>query len=145
MNEILHLLKNEISYFKKLKSAIGDIHGHIHSLAVKAAKIYLEVKHRNIENWELSEKYAGGIDIIGKDAYGKVIVAAEVKTTARSEKESLGRPQKSRIRRDVQKLSEIAAHYKYLFIIDNKNRKAFENILQNHQGTAINLINIFDR
>jgi hypothetical protein len=144
MNEILDLLKKEITYLKKLKLAIGDIHGHIHSLAVKAAKMYLEAKHRKVESWELSEKYAGGIDIVGRDAHHSRIVVAEVKTTARSEKESLGSPQKSRIKKDVEKLCKTGASYKYLFIIDNKNRKAFEDILKNNQKTAINLVNILE-
>ena len=34
MKEIVDLLKSEIAYFKKLKTAVGDIHGHIHSLKV---------------------------------------------------------------------------------------------------------------
>ena len=56
MKEIVDLLKSEIEYFKKLKSAIGDIHGHIHSLSVKVAKFFLAEKHPEVKNWELSEK-----------------------------------------------------------------------------------------
>ena len=73
-----------------------------------------------------------------------MIVAAEVKTTARSEKETLGSQQRSKIRNDIDKLLEIDAEHKYLFIIDNKNRKAIEAILKSNQGTDIDLVNIFE-
>lgn len=79
--DMIELLKSEIEYFKNLKTAIGDINGHIHSLAVKAAHFHLSNKHPEVKAWRLSEKYGSGIDIIGKDANGKVIVVAEVKTT----------------------------------------------------------------
>jgi len=144
MKEIVELLKDEIKYFKKLKSAIGNIHGHIHSLAVKAAQIHLAGKYPEAKTWQVSEKYGGGIDIIGISDNGKMIVAAEVKTTARSEKETLGSQQRSKIRNDIDKLLEIDAEHKYLFIIDNKNRKAIEAILKSNQGTGIDLINIFE-
>lgn len=145
MKEIVELLKSEIKYFKKLKSAIGNIHGHIHSLAVKAAQIHLAEKHPKAKSWELSEKYGGGIDVVGIDSNGKTIVAAEVKTTVRSEKETLGPPQQSRIKKDIEKLLEMDAKHKYLFIIDNKNRKAIESIMKNTDADAhINLINIFE-
>jgi hypothetical protein len=143
--EIVNLLKSEIEYLKKLKSAIGDIHGHIHSLAVKVAKIYLAGKHSKSVNWQISEKYEDGIDIVGKSQYGQIIVAAEVKTTARSEKETLGSQQRSKIRNDIEKLLEIDAKHKYLFIIDDKNRRAIESILKHADRKAvISLINIFE-
>ena len=63
----------EIAYFKKLKAAIGDIHGHIHSLAVRAAKIYLMEKHPLSKSWQVSEKYGGGIDIVGSGDDGTII------------------------------------------------------------------------
>ncbi len=144
MKEIVELLKDEIKYFKKLKSAIGDIHGHIHSLAVKTAQIHLAGKYPEAKTWQVSEKYGGGIDIIGISDNGKMIVVAEVKTTARSEKETLGSQQRSKIRNDIDKLLEIDAEHKYLFIIDNKNRKAIEAILKSNQGTDIDLVNIFE-
>ena len=144
MNEVVDLLKNEIVYFKKLKSAIGDIHGHIHSLAVKTAHLYLAGKHTETQNWELSEKYGGGIDIAGKSDDGEMFVVAEVKTTYRSEKEALGRVQRSKIQEDVERLLRTKAKHKYLFIIDNKNRNAIEGILKNRRAKNINLVNIFE-
>jgi len=143
MKEIVKLLKDEIKYFKKLKSAIGDIHGHIHSLAVRAAHLYLADKHPEVHTWELSEKYGGGIDTVGKKTDGGTLVAAEVKTTFRSEKETLGRIQRSNIQKDIKKLLATEAKYKYLFIIDNKNRKEFECLLKN-EGDDIALVNIFE-
>lgn len=142
--EIVELLKNEIAYFKKLKSAIGDIHGHIHGLAVKAAELHLTEKHRTVKSWETSPKYREGIDIVGKNANGKMTVAAEVKTTGRSEKEFLGSQQRSKVKEDIEKLLATNAKHKYLFIIDNKNRKAIESILKDNQGVGINLVNIFE-
>lgn len=144
VKEVMVLLKNEIVYFKKLKAAIGDIHGHIHSLAVRVASIYLADKYPQAVNWEISEKYEAGLDIVGKATDGNAIVAAEVKTTARSEKETLGRTQKDRIKNDIEKLKSTGAKNKYLFIIDNKNKKAFESILKNNQGMDIELLNIFE-
>jgi hypothetical protein len=145
MKEIVDLLKSEIEYLKKLKSAIGDIHGHIHSLAVKAAKIYLIEKHPRSLKWQVSEKYGDGIDIVGRSDNGQIIVAAEVKTTVRSKKETLGSQQRSKIRNDIEKLLEADAKHKYLFIIDDKNRKAIEGILKNMDRAAyINLVNIFE-
>jgi hypothetical protein len=143
MKEIVELLKDEIKYFKKLKSAIGNIHGHIHSLAVKAAQIHLAGKYPEAKTWQVSEKYEGGIDIIGISDNGKMIVAAEVKTTARSEKKTLGRVQRSNIQKDIKKLLATEAKHKYLFIIDNKNRKEFERLLKN-EGDDIELVNIFE-
>lgn len=78
MKEIVELLKDEIKYFKKLKSAIGDIHGHIHSLAVRTAHLYLADKHHEVHTWELSEKYGSGIDAIGKKTEGETLVAAGI-------------------------------------------------------------------
>jgi hypothetical protein len=144
-SEIWDLLKSEIDYFKTLKSAIGDINGHIHSLAVKAAKLRLSEKHPKVKKWDLSETYGKGIDIIGKGFENKIIVAAEVKTTFRSEKESLGAQQRSKIIGDIKKLRNSDARHKYLVIVDKKNRKAIESILKNNRGDSnIELINIFE-
>jgi hypothetical protein len=144
-SEIGDLLKSEIEYFKTLKSAIGDINGHIHSLAVKAAYLHLSDKHPKVKNWYLSETYGKGIDIIGKDPEDKIIVAAEVKTTLRAEKESLGSQQRSKIKEDITKLRNSDACHKYLVIVDKKNRKAIEGILKNNCGDSnIELINIFE-
>ena len=85
-----------------------------------------------------------GIDIIGRDNNYKMILAAEVKTTARSKKETLGGQQRTKVKEDIEKLHETDANYKYLFIIDNKNRKAIEAILKSNQGTDIDLVNIFE-
>lgn len=145
MTEIFELLKSEIDYFKKLKSAIGDIHGHIHSLAVKMAQIYLSSKHSKVENWILSEKYGRGIDIIGKDKQGAIIIAAEIKTTFRSEKENLGSQQKDSIVNDINKLVRTKADFKYLIVIDDKNKKAIENILSKREASNIKLINISEK
>lgn len=144
MKEIAGILKSEIEYFKKLKVAIGDIHGHIHSLAVKVTQIYLSQAHPNVNNWKTSEKYGSGIDVIGKDINSNVIVAAEVKTTARSEKEFLGSQQRKKIKEDINKLSAIEAQHKYLCVIDNKNKKAIAGILKNSGAKNIKLINLFD-
>jgi Holliday junction resolvase-like predicted endonuclease len=114
-------------------------------LAVKAAKIYLAGKHRRCVNWQVSEKYGEGVDIRGISDNGKIIAAAEVKTTSRSEKETLGSQQRSQIRSDIEKLLEIDAKHKYLFIIDDKNRKAIEGILKNtDRAVHISLVNIFE-
>lgn len=144
MKEIVELLKDEIKYFKKLKLAIGNIHGHIHSLAVKVAQIQLAGQYPEAKTWQVSEKYGSGIDIIGKSDNGKIFIAAEVKTTARLEKETLGSQQRSTIRNDIDKLLEIDAEHKYLFIIDNKNKKAIEAIMKSNLGTEIELVNIFE-
>lgn len=142
-NKIVDLLKKEITYFKKLKSAIGDIHGHIHSLAVRTAHLYLADKHHEVHTWELSEKYGSGIDAVGKKTNGETLVVAEVKTTFRSEKKTLGRIQRENIQKDIKKLLATEATHKYLFIIDNKNRKEFERLLKN-EGDDIELVNIFE-
>jgi len=144
MKEIVDLLKSEIEYFKKLKSAIGGIHGHIHSLAVKTGKIYLTGLYPEVQCWELSEKFGSGIDIIGRSKNNSIIVVAEVKTTYRSEKETLGKPQRSRIKKDVEGLIKVSAKYKYLFIIDNKNRKAIEAIIKSLDAKDIVLVNILE-
>jgi len=142
-DKIVDLLKKEIMYFKKLKSAIGDIHGHIHSLAVRAAHLYLADKHPEVYTWKLSEKYGSAIDAVGQKTDGGMLVAAEIKTTFRSEKKTLGRVQRSSIQKDIKKLLATEAKHKYLFIIDNKNRKEFERLLKN-EGDDIKLVNIFE-
>lgn len=151
MRELFNLLKDEIEYFKKLKVAIGDIHGHIHSLAVRTAKIYLAEKHPEVKNWKLSETYGKGIDIVGKDGGGRTIVAGEVKTTFRSKKEVLGSQQRSNIGKDFFRLIGIDAKHKYFFIIDKKNKEAMKDILritqtkiENIQPNPIKIINLFE-
>ena len=145
MDRIIDLLKSEIDYFKKLKAAIGDLHGHIHSLAVEASKIYLAEKHSSVKEWKLSKKYGSGLDIIGVDSEGIKIVIAEVKTTFRSEKKQLGSVQRKSINKDVEKLADAEAKHKYFFIIDNQNRSAIEAILNNFEPTEqIQLVNIFE-
>ena len=145
MKDIVNLLKEEIEYFKRLKTAIGDIHGHIHSLAVKTAKVYLLEKHTNVKEWKVAEKYGSGIDIVGKDDTGDVVVAAEVKTTFRSKKETLGAPQRKKIKGDIEKLISSNSENKYLFVIDDKNKKAIKGILNGYRNSGIYLINIFDK
>jgi len=145
MKEIVELLKEEITYFKKLKSALGEIHGHIHSLAVGVAQTHLASKHTKVRSWKISAKYGKGIDIVGRDTKGKTVVAAEVKTTARSEKKSLGSQQRTKVREDLEKLLAVNAKYKYFFIIDNKNRKSIETIMKNlDRSNSIDLINVFE-
>lgn len=143
MKEIIDLLKSEIEYFKKLKVAIGDLHGHIHSLSVKVAKLHLSKLYPDVSEWKTSEKYGSGIDVIGKDS-DRIIVAAEVKTTARSEKESLGSQQRKKIKEDIDKLDSTDAQHKYLYVIDNKNKKAIAGILRNSGVKNIKLVNLFD-
>jgi len=144
MKDIIELLKSEIKYFKKLKNAIGELHGHIHSLAVKTAHLYLKEKHPAVSSWEVSEKYGGGIDILGRNELGNEQVVAEVKTTSRSEKEQLGSQQKKKIVEDIIKLSDSSASNKYFFIIDNKNKTAIENLIKGHAQKKIQLVNIFE-
>ena len=144
MNEIFNLLRSEIEYFKKLKVAIGDLHGHIHSLAVKTAKIYLSEKYNDVKHWEVSEKYGSGMDIVGKDKDQKITVVAEVKTTFRAKKEMLGAQQRKKIKEDIDRLNASGAENKYLFVIDNKNKKAIESILKSCESKNIKLINIFE-
>ncbi len=143
MSEIVDLLKSEIEYFKKLKTAIGDLHGHIHSLAVKTAKVYLSEKYPNITDWEMSEKYGSGIDIVGRNRKGEVLVAAEIKTTFRAKKENLGSQQRTKIKEDIAKLLSSNVKSKYFFVIDNKNKKAIQSILNNYKNNNIQLLNIF--
>ncbi len=143
MLEIMDILKSEIQYFKKLKTAIGDLHGHIHSLAVKVAQLHLSEKYSNVKQWEVSEKYGSGMDIIG-ECDGNVLVVAEVKTTFRAEKESLGSQQRTKIKEDIDKLIASDAVHKYLFVIDDKNKKAISGILHGYNGVGIELVNIFD-
>jgi len=144
MLKVVDVLKSEIEYFKKLKSAIGDLHGHIHSLAVKVAQLYLAEKFADVKQWVVSEKYGGGLDIVGRGTGDSVIVAAEVKTTFRSEKETLGSQQRNTIKGDIDKLIASGAVNRYLFVIDDKNKKAIEGILKSYKGSGIDLANIFD-
>lgn len=145
LDEIINLIKTEIGYFKKLKTAMGDIHGHIHGLSVRLAHIHLSKKHRDVNEWVLSDKYGKGLDIIGKNIRGKVIVAGEVKTTFRSEKISLGSQQKNMIEKDVKRLIKSGAKYNYLIVIDKKNKDAIENIVnKNDLHNKIKLLNILE-
>jgi len=144
MREIFDLLAYEIEYLKKLKMAVGDLNGHIHGLTVKMSLIYLSKKHPKVKKWSVCEKYSSGRDVVGNDEKGKIVVAAEIKTTYRAVKETLGSTQRKTILKDIHNLSDSGARYQYLFVIDNKNKEAIKTILKNACCPSVKLMNIFD-
>lgn len=115
------------NYLDKLRSTQGNINNDISLIATLLSKEYIVKTHGGQWSFDAAEKKQGanGLDIdIQYDKQERLV--AEIKTTVPYHQHDFGAAQRESIQRDIDKLNNASAQYKYFFVT---NLRAYE-ILQ---------------
>jgi len=102
----LDTLSDELQFLMKLKESIGKLNNRIHDKLAYIAIEKLKGPNPGIDDFKYGGAGVGGVDIKGY-ADGTLKLVAEVKATHTTEKVKLRGPQKSQIRKDLQRLAAV--------------------------------------
>jgi hypothetical protein len=106
-----------LSYLVGIKNTLGNINNDVGFAATLMVKRYLEERFA-ISDFDAAGKPQGasGIDVQARTAEGKTI-AGELKTT-KPYQPAFGAAQRATILKDLQRLAETVADYRFMFVID---------------------------
>lgn len=100
----------------ELKMILGNTNNDIHFLTLYLANAFLKQKHK-VEINLGKPSGSAGLDIDTNEIIG------EIKTTVPYLENDFGAKQKENIRKDLERLEDTPAKYKYFFVIDDKTEK----------------------
>src|ERR1043165_3086215 len=106
-----------LCYLTGIKYALGNLNNDLSFVATLLVKDFLK-QHFNIENFDAAAKAQGasGIDVECQASDGKVIVG-EIKTT-KPYQPGFGAAQRTTILKDLTRLVNTPADYRFMFVID---------------------------
>lgn len=105
-------IRTALSKFLELKKHIGNIGNDIHFLASYLANSFLSKRHN------VTIDLGKAVGSSGLDIELETIVA-EIKTTIPYLENDFGAAQKREIKKDLERLDDTRAEYKYFFVIDD--------------------------
>lgn len=107
------------NYLNEIKGILGNFNNDISFVASLMAKKFLLAKHKLSIDISAKPQGAPGLDINEQTADGKYVIA-EIKTTIPYHENDFGSQQITMIKKDLDKLRNKKADYKYFFVTELK-------------------------
>jgi hypothetical protein len=131
-------LRTQLVFFFNLKEGLKDLDDRIRTTSLYLARKDLESKHRDVQDWEIvsrpDESTVTGL--INDDP----IVTAKVRTMSLHGKSTFGGRQNEAMKRNLEKLSEDIATYKYLYLLDPWTVSIVEDTFSPADVTVLSLL-----
>lgn len=121
-NDLIKIYSKELKFLLKLKESVGLLNNHIHDTLAAIAIEKLRSLRPNL-NFKYEGAGVGGPDIQAFNKGGRRIIIAEVKTT---QGDTLRGPQEKAIKKDLNRLKNQKAKYKFLILLSPKIKGILE-------------------
>lgn len=109
-------LRTQLVFFFNLKEGLKDLDDRIRTTALYLARKDLEGRHRDVTDWDIVSR-PDESTVTGKRD-GEVTVTARIRTMSLHGKSTFGGRQHDAMKRNLEKISEETALYKYLYLLD---------------------------
>jgi len=127
-------IRTALGKFLQLKRHMGNIDNDIHFLASCLANSFLSEKHG------VTIDLSKAVGRSGLDVELEKIVA-EIKTTIPYLENDFGAAQKREIKKDLERLENAKAEYKYFFVIDDKTERILRQKYSKHY-LSVKIVNL---
>jgi hypothetical protein len=109
-------LRAQLVFFFNLKEGLKDLDDRIRTTALYLARKDLESRHRDVTDWDIVSRPDESTVTGRKD--GEVTVTSRIRTMSLHGKSTFGGRQHDAMKRNLEKISEETALYKYLYLLD---------------------------
>jgi hypothetical protein len=121
--------RTNLRFLLALKGAVGILNNLIHDNLALMAIAQFKATHPKL-TCVYTNAGAAGIDILGRDAAGNIGLVAEVKTTLPDRHGRIRGPQKSQIKKDLDRLAAYEPDvHRYLVVLSSSTKRAIERQL----------------
>ncbi len=131
-------LRTQLVFFFNLKEGLKDLDDRIRTTSLYLARRDLEGKHRDVDDWQIISRPDESTVTGSKN--GNVIVTARIRTMSLHGKSTFGGRQSDAMKRNIEKLSDEASSYKYMYLLDPWTVKVVDETFDTSNLTILPLL-----